>query len=77
MDLSQIAAEVTAAAEELIAVARSKEGRIFVLGCSTSEVWGLQSVRPVRRKPRKRSSVRCWLLPAATDCSWPYSAVNT
>ena len=40
MDLSQIAAEVTAAAEELIAVARPKEGRIFVLGCSTSEVLG-------------------------------------
>ena len=40
MDLSQIAAEVTAAAEELIAVAKPKEGRIFVLGCSTSEVLG-------------------------------------
>ena len=42
MDLSQIAAEVTAAAEELIAVAKPKEGRIFVLGCSTSEVLGSQ-----------------------------------
>jgi uncharacterized protein (TIGR01440 family) len=40
MELSQIAAEVTAAAEELIAVAKPKEGRIFVLGCSTSEVLG-------------------------------------
>lgn len=40
MDLSRIAAEVTAAAEELIAAAQPKEGRIFVLGCSTSEVLG-------------------------------------
>lgn len=40
MDLSRIAAEVTAAAGELIAAAQPKEGRIFVLGCSTSEVLG-------------------------------------
>lgn len=40
MDLSRIAAEVSAAAEELVAVAKPKEGCIFVLGCSTSEVLG-------------------------------------
>ena len=40
MDLSQLSASVTAAAEELIAVAKPKPGRIFVLGCSTSEVLG-------------------------------------
>ena len=40
MELAQIAAAVTAAAEELIAAAQPKPGRIFVLGCSTSEVLG-------------------------------------
>lgn len=40
MDLSQLAATVTAAAEELIETAQPKPGRIFVLGCSTSEVLG-------------------------------------
>ena len=40
MDLSQLAAAVAAAAEELIETARPKPGRIFVLGCSTSEVLG-------------------------------------
>ena len=40
MDLSQLSASVTAAAEELITVAKPKPGRIFVLGCSTSEVLG-------------------------------------
>ena len=40
MDLTQLSASVTAAAEELIAVAKPKPGRIFVLGCSTSEVLG-------------------------------------
>ena len=40
MDLSQLSASVTAAAEELITVAKPKRGRIFVLGCSTSEVLG-------------------------------------
>lgn len=40
MDLAQLAAAVTAAAEELIETAQPKPGRIFVLGCSTSEVLG-------------------------------------
>ena len=40
MDLSQLSVSVTAAAEELITVAKPKRGRIFVLGCSTSEVLG-------------------------------------
>ena len=40
MDLAKLAAAVTAAAEELIAAAKPKQGRIFVLGCSTSEVLG-------------------------------------
>ena len=40
MDLAQLAATVTAAAEELIETAQPKPGRIFVLGCSTSEVLG-------------------------------------
>ena len=40
MDLTQLAAAAAAAAEELITVAQPKKGRIFVLGCSTSEVLG-------------------------------------
>lgn len=40
MDLERLAAAVTAAAEELITAAQPKPGRIFVLGCSTSEVLG-------------------------------------
>ena len=40
MDLTQLAVAVTSAAEELITVAKPKPGRIFVLGCSTSEVLG-------------------------------------
>ena len=36
----QIANELTAAAEELIEIAKPKKGQIFVLGCSTSEVVG-------------------------------------
>ena len=36
----QIVSELTAAAEELIAIAKPKKGQIFVLGCSTSEVLG-------------------------------------
>ncbi|MBO5637435.1 MAG: TIGR01440 family protein [Acidaminococcaceae bacterium] len=40
MDVTQLAAEVSSAAEELIAAAQPKTGRIFVLGCSTSEVLG-------------------------------------
>ena len=40
MDVSQLAVAVTAAAEELIETAQPKPGRIFVLGCSTSEVLG-------------------------------------
>lgn len=35
-----IVQELTAAAEELIAVAQPRPGQIFVLGCSTSEVLG-------------------------------------
>ena len=40
MDLTQLSASAAAAAEELIATAKPKPGRIFVLGCSTSEVLG-------------------------------------
>ena len=40
MDLTQLSASAAAAAEELIATAQPKPGRIFVLGCSTSEVLG-------------------------------------
>ena len=40
MDVTQLAAEVSSAAEELIAAAQPKTGRVFVLGCSTSEVLG-------------------------------------
>ncbi|MBR1590971.1 MAG: TIGR01440 family protein [Acidaminococcaceae bacterium] len=40
MDLVKLAASVTAAAEELIAAAQPKAGRVFVLGCSTSEILG-------------------------------------
>ena len=40
MDLTQLAAAAAAAAEELITAAQPKKGRIFVLGCSTSEVLG-------------------------------------
>ena len=40
MDLERLAAAVTKAAEELITAAQPKPGRIFVLGCSTSEVLG-------------------------------------
>ena len=40
MELAQVAAAVTAAAEELIKTAQPRPGRIFVLGCSTSEVLG-------------------------------------
>ncbi len=36
----EVVAELTAAAEELIAIAQPRAGRIFVLGCSTSEVLG-------------------------------------
>ena len=36
----QIVQELTAAAEELIEIAKPKKGQIFVLGCSTSEVVG-------------------------------------
>lgn len=35
-----IVQELTAAAEELIAAAKTRPGQIFVLGCSTSEVLG-------------------------------------
>lgn len=38
--LETILQELRAAAEELIAVSRVKPGKIFVLGCSTSEVIG-------------------------------------
>ena len=40
MDLTQLAVAVISAAEELITVAKPKPGRIFVLGCSISEVLG-------------------------------------
>ncbi len=40
MDLIKLATDVAAAAEELIGAAKPKKGRIFVLGCSTSEVLG-------------------------------------
>lgn len=40
MDLALLAAVVTAAAEELVNAVRPKQGQIFVLGCSTSEVLG-------------------------------------
>ncbi len=36
----QVVQELTAAAEELISIAKPKKGQIFVLGCSTSEVLG-------------------------------------
>lgn len=36
----KIAQELAAAAEELIAAAKTRPGQIFVLGCSTSEVLG-------------------------------------
>ena len=40
MDLMKLASDVAKAAEELIKTAGPKPGRIFVLGCSTSEVLG-------------------------------------
>ena len=40
MDLMKLASDVANAAEELIKTAGPKPGRIFVLGCSTSEVLG-------------------------------------
>lgn len=40
MELDLIAEQIAMAAEELIAVAQPKQGQIFVLGCSTSEVVG-------------------------------------
>ena len=40
MDLTELASDAAKAAEELITAAGPKRGRIFVLGCSTSEVLG-------------------------------------
>jgi len=40
MELEEITKSVSAAAEELIRTAKPKQGCIFVLGCSTSEVLG-------------------------------------
>ncbi len=40
MELEFVTRQITEAAEELIAVAKTKKGQIFVLGCSTSEVIG-------------------------------------
>ena len=52
MDLVKLAASVTAAAEELIAAAQPKAGRVFVLGCSTSEILG--SKIGTARSPEQR-----------------------
>ena len=38
--IENIVNELTAAAEELIGVAKPRRGQIFVVGCSTSEVLG-------------------------------------
>ena len=40
MEITTIVNELTAAAEELISVAQPRQGQIFVVGCSTSEVLG-------------------------------------
>lgn len=40
MELDLIAEQIAEAAEELIDIAQPKQGQIFVLGCSTSEVVG-------------------------------------
>lgn len=40
MDTGKIVQSLTAAAEELIAIAKPRRGQIFVLGCSTSEILG-------------------------------------
>ena len=40
MEVTTIVRELTAAAEELIGVAKPRRGQIFVVGCSTSEVLG-------------------------------------
>lgn len=38
--IKQAVQQLTAAAEELIAIAKPRQGQIFVLGCSTSEILG-------------------------------------
>ena len=40
MEVTTIVSELAAAAEELISVAQPRQGQIFVVGCSTSEVLG-------------------------------------
>jgi TIGR01440 family protein len=40
MELEKIELQLTAAAEELIAIATPQKGQVFVVGCSTSEVVG-------------------------------------
>ena len=73
MELAQIAAAVTAAAEELIAAAQPKPGRIFVLGCSTSEVLG--SRIGTARSPETAEAILTALL-AVTRAHGLYLAVQ-
>ncbi len=42
MDLTEITAQSRQAVEELLNVAHIKEGAIFVIGCSSSEILGDQ-----------------------------------
>lgn len=73
MELAQIAAAVTAAAEELITAAQPKPGRIFVLGCSTSEVLG--SKIGTARSPETAEAILTALL-AVTRAHGLYLAVQ-